>query len=893
MGFIRRKRAGNPTGPLLFLLVATVVFIFPLPLAASAERQLFTPGIYVTLPPDQETEAEGVVTYIFRLENLRDETVTLQVRAVSSQGWPLLGSTEELTLAPATEDYLVYSLITPATVVAGAKDQLDLILSENDREEVFTVQTVVKTVRLLHWEPRPLLRAKAGEELFFPVRLRNLGTTIERLELEIQSDKGWPVSANSTRDAIFPGQEGEVLISCYIPEAVPEGTLGEIVLRLRDAEPEIPELKLKILVNEAQLSQGDQELTLPLNTTVNFNYRPPSQSSPLPWHLAWRTRGNLFTDTHFDLFFSSAPNALAPATTFMGVTGEKWALRLGALGHNWNGPVPPPTYSSFLYFQDQRSLPWSLWLGPPTQGATPRWWGTGIHFRQPDLHLTYMQNLEPDRYFQHALTATYQIYASPLYGWKLTTESALGLGESTPLTQGGFVLSYRDENREYLSQYKLGTDFYDRTAFNEFGLAAYLYPPGELTLTTGYTWREETSPANLYLLSNKVWSELTLGNYRFGYAYTVRSDGEIKELKAGTTLRYPRSSLSFSMNYSLEELSNERQALMLSGNYRRRFTTDNYLETLFKETFTYSQGQRESLPEFGLRWRYMDSNKPWNCFGLIQWDLSAKPFSQISAFQAGLGTQTAAGTAWQVYAQHFIEENIPRYSLIFRLEHHDLYFLPSPWSGIHGKAFVDLNRNGIYDPGEPGLAGLPVLLNGSQATISKEDGSWEIPFTGAGRQTLDFPALHQNYYTLETKKEIFTERNKSVSVLVPYLPPTEIQGRIFLDTNQNNSFDAGEQGLAGPVIAIFDRNHQLIIEKSTTSHGAFFFTLLPGEYLLELKEESLAGNYLLPQPLPFKVTTDSPLELSVAVTPVTKGIEFSSEEIIPLELLETYTEESW
>ncbi len=893
VGLIHKEQVGPPARQFLFLLVAAIFFSFPLPLMANSDKELFAPGIYVTLPPDQEVETEEVVTYIFRLENQTDETVSLQVKAVSSQGWPLLGSTEELTLTPASEDYLVYSLLIPATILADSKDELRLILSAKDREKVFTVQTTVKTVRLLEWEHRPLLRAHAGEKLFFPVRLRNQGTTIERLELEIQSDKGWPVYANYTRDTIAPGQEGEVMISCYVPEAVPTGTLGEISLRLRDAGPEIPELKLKILISEAQNDQRDQDLKIPLNSAVSFNYGPPSQQSALPWNLTWRSRANLFANTHFDLFFSGAYDSLAPTAAYMGVKGEKWALRLGALGHNWGGPISPPTYSSFLYYQDQRTLPWSLWLGPPSQGVTPRWWGTQIHFKQPDLQLNYLQNSEPDSYFQHALAGTYQLYASPLYGWKLTTEAALGLGETNPLNQGGITLSHRDENREYLGQYKLGTDFYDRTTFNEFALTAYLYPPGELTLTTGYAWRGETSLANSILDSYKLWSELMLGNHRFGVAYTLRSDREIKEVKASTTQRHLKSSLSFSMSYSREDLESQRKSFILGANYRYRFTTDNYLETLYKETFTYSQGQAKRLPEIGLKWRYTNSNKPWNCFGLIQWDLSPKPSSQISAFQAGLGAQTAARTAWQVYTQLYFEEKIPYYSLIFRLEHQDLYFLPSPWSGIHGKAFVDLNRNGIYEPNEPGLAGLPVLLNGSEAAISKEDGSWEISFTSVGRQILDFPAQCQNYYTLEAKKELSTEPNKSVFVLVPYFPPTEIQGRLFIDTNRNNNFDAGEKGLSGTVIAIFDRNHQLIIEKSTTSDGAFFFTLLPGEYLLELKEESLADYYLLPEPLPFKVTTASPLTLSVAVTPVIKEIEFFNEEIIPPELWEAYTEESW
>ena len=60
-----------------------------------------------------------MVTYIFRVENRTAETVFLEAKAHSTQGWPLLGPTGELVLAPGGEAYVVCSLLVPATVTAG------------------------------------------------------------------------------------------------------------------------------------------------------------------------------------------------------------------------------------------------------------------------------------------------------------------------------------------------------------------------------------------------------------------------------------------------------------------------------------------------------------------------------------------------------------------------------------------------------------------------------------------------------------------------------------------------------------------------------------------------------------------------------------------------------
>jgi hypothetical protein len=564
----------------------------------------------------------------------------------------------------------------------------------------------------------------------------------------------------------------------------------------------------------------------------------------------------------------------------MGLTGEQWALRLGALGHNRDSLIPPPTYSSSLYYQDQRSTPWSIWIGPTGPEATPLWWGSRIDLNQYGLHLNYLHNLDSDRHFQHAISSNYQLYASPLYGWKLDLGGAVGLGETDSLTQGKFVLTHRNESRELSGEIHAGTDFYSLHGFEEIGFTAYTDTAQDLQISSGMTWRTETPPAELSLRSNKLWSELTKGHHRLGLAYTHRSDGSIKEVKAGTSWRQPQSSITLSANFSQENLRLDRQTLLLGSRYRYRLSADNYLEAILSESLTYQQENLTHLPEIGVKWRYVSAQKPWDSFGLIYWELPSTPFAKVKAFQVGFGSQTATGTAWQIYAQLFFQEQNPVYSMSFRLQHQDLYFIPSPWSGIHGKAFVDLNRNGLYDQNEPGLSGLPVYLNGNQVTEANEDGNWEISYTSAGHQRLEFPREHQGYYTLQPKKELKTELHKSSSVLIPYLPPTDLIGQVFIDTNNNKRFDPNEKGLSSILIAVYDHNRQLITEKSADLNGTFFLTLLPGNYQLELKEDTLPEKYAKPEPIPFKVATEATLELLVPIQPLMKEVEFFSEEII-------------
>ncbi|NLC53518.1 MAG: hypothetical protein GX770_06085 [Firmicutes bacterium] len=865
---------------ILFLLFSgllpLIVGLFSLGVYA-AEESLFAAGIFVTLPQEQEVEPDEAATYIFRVVNRTAKAITLKARAVSTQGWPLLGPTEELVLAPGGEEYVVCSLLVPSSVTAGTEDQLHLFLSGDNKEKEYTVRTKVKAVRHLKWKSLPLIRAEAGADLFIPVRLLNLGTTPEQLDLDISSEKGWSVYWHSpTAGPLDPGQSREILLSLLVPPATPAGTLEEITLRLHDGGPEAPTLNIKILITETQTAQRDQDLVIPISSAVNFSYLPPTTNTNLPWNLIWRSSGNLFPDTRIDIFFSGTHETHLPTTTYVGVTGDQWALRLGDIGHNWDGPVPPPTYSSFLYFQDQRELPWSLWVGPTTAENTPLWWGTKFELPQANLRFNYMQNLEQERYYQHALSATYQLYSSPLYGWKFTTQGAVGLGEeSSPLTQGGIALNRRAEDWEVIGEYNKGTDFYTLSIFDELALSGYAYTTKDLRLASGYTWRKEDQPTAPLLRSNKVWTELAAGDYRLGLAHTHRSDGRINEIKAGTMRRQAQNMFGFSASYIHEDLLVLRQSLLLSGRYRFRFASENYLEALLSETFTYEQTEVNKQPELGLRWRYSPLRNPWSCFGLVFWDLS-EPLYKINSFQTGLSAQTATGTTWQIYAQLFYRERDPVYSMIFRLQHHDLFYIPPPWSGLHGKAFIDLDRNGLYSPDEPVLSGLPIIFNGRKETVTDADGNWEIPFSGTGLQFIEFPAQFGGYYTLQTRKEIITEPQKSVAVLVPYLPPTEVHGLLTIDTSEYVLVENDRAEFSQVSVAVFDHNNHLVIEKGAEHNGTFFLNLLPGEYRLEVifNSPDLGEVYEQPHPVTFKVTTASPLHLTIPVRPVSREIEF-------------------
>ena len=857
------------------ILLTTILFIFFSPKLQLAEStRIFSPGVYVTLPPNQEAGPEEVITYIFQIDNYQQTPVTFKVRAVSSQGWSLLGESEQFTIEPGEKDFLVLSLLIPATALGGVEDHLDLWLSSKNTEKSFTVTTLVKSIRRLDFKAPENLRAQAGQQLFIPIQIINNGTTEEKFSLRVVSEKGSTVFwDNPDLNSISPGQKREAIINCHIPKSIPSGTLEQLVLYLSNDSLEISEHKIKVLIAEQADNFSTNDLLIPLSSDLNFSYLPPDPNWQLPWFLVWRARGDLLPQTTFNFYLTSPHYSSSSATMFMGMTGDKWALRMGSLGHNWDGLIPPPTFTSLLYLQDQRAFPWKIWLGPLTQASTPLWWGSSFNLPHFNLKLDYLNNSENESYFQHALAGKYRLLSSPLHGWELTLQEATGFGQQDIMHQEAISLARTEQEWEFLSEIKIGKDFYTLTDFKEFSVTGKSYSAMNKSLTSGFVGKTETIPGKSLCPSLKVWSSLSTGDQNLGFAYTHRFDGSINELKAGTIYRQQRNHLSLAFSFTNERLLETRKVLLLYGKYHYRFSTENYLEGIINPTIISKGQQLQLTPGLGLRWYYSLGYR-WNSSGSLYWNLASEDASKLTSFQTGLKYKTSVDTSWQISTELSLIKHKPTYSMIFSLQQKDLYLLPSPWCGIHGKAFLDLNKNGEYDQGEPGIPNLPVFLNDKKIAVTKTDGSWEVPFINKGQHTISFPSEYNNYYTLQHKHELTTEINKSVRVFTPYLPPIEVKGIVFLDANGNQKYDPEESVLSGVKVLLFDQNQSLIFDTIVDNDGAFFLTLAPGEYQLAIEDEAMHKNYLKPAPINIKINRHTPPVVFFPLQPVEKEIEF-------------------
>ena len=188
----------------------------------------------------------------------------------------------------------------------------------------------------------------------------------------------------------------------------------------------------------------------------------------------------------------------------------------------------------------------------------------------------------------------------------------------------------------------------------------------------------------------------------------------------------------------------------------------------------------------------------------------------------------------------------------------------TPCTGSIGNfLWHDTNRNGIQDPGEPGIDGVTVKLkdsDGNQIAVTTTGPNGFYQFTGlcAGSYTVevDSSTLPANFTPTTPNAPGSTTANDSSTSPVGVVLPTDtstddtvdlgfqspckgvIGNRIWLDLNGNGIQDAGEPGIQGAKVFLTLKNSNAVLQETTTdADGLYQFTgLCAGDYTVHVND---------------------------------------------------------
>ncbi|MCX8056048.1 MAG: CIA30 family protein, partial [Ignavibacteria bacterium] len=186
---------------------------------------------------------------------------------------------------------------------------------------------------------------------------------------------------------------------------------------------------------------------------------------------------------------------------------------------------------------------------------------------------------------------------------------------------------------------------------------------------------------------------------------------------------------------------------------------------------------------------------------------------------------------------------------------------PAPTCAIGDRVWEDLNKNGIQDIGEPGVPYVTVKLldcNGQVINQTQTNSNGYYQFTNILEGSYKLRFVLPNGYAFTLKDAGSNDLLDSdvdpitgMTICFPIEPPYcdsnankwdagiyKIKGSIgdfvWFDANGNGIQDAGETGLAGITVKLYDCSDNLISTTTTNSQGKYKFEdLMPGNYYVK------------------------------------------------------------
>ena len=216
----------------------------------------------------------------------------------------------------------------------------------------------------------------------------------------------------------------------------------------------------------------------------------------------------------------------------------------------------------------------------------------------------------------------------------------------------------------------------------------------------------------------------------------------------------------------------------------------------------------------------------------------------------------------------------------------DWGYKPGGTGSIGDKVFEDLNNNGVWDTGEPGIPNTFVRLrnaNGQNVLTTQTDGSGNYSFTNlptglnyAVVSGLQGPTTYfgSDPFTLTTSNPIAVPNLAGIITTADFgfyrsLPAT-IGDQVYYDVDNSGGFNAGDTPLANVTVNLYASNGTTLLATTTSNaSGIYSFpNLAPGTYVV--KVDTLDGD--IPSYLSAAVSQYNPV--TVVAGQVDNGRDF-------------------
>src|SRR5207253_1129676 len=177
-------------------------------------------------------------------------------------------------------------------------------------------------------------------------------------------------------------------------------------------------------------------------------------------------------------------------------------------------------------------------------------------------------------------------------------------------------------------------------------------------------------------------------------------------------------------------------------------------------------------------------------------------------------------------------------------------------ASIGDRVWIDANGNGLQDTGESGLNGVTVELldaanNVVASTVTSGDGNYTFSSLAAGTYSVRVtpPAGAAPTFDLDgvatanIASLTLATGDTRTDVDFGYQGTASVGDRVWLDSNGDGVQDAGESGLNGVTVEMFDAANNVVATAATSGDGNYTFShLMAGHYTVRVVASSLPSG---------------------------------------------------
>lgn len=856
-----------------FLMTALVLVV------SEAQAAMLTfPGVTLTVPDGRSADPGELVTYCYTLTNHTSIARTFNVDFKSSAGWPVVGEIGEILLGPGEEAMIALSVIVPADALAGAEDRLELLLTWNAGFDTAKATAITKVNVRQDFNlsgPAPVT-APAGSVITMPIAVDNMGNVPDIYEFEASSDSNWPLSPRTGTIGVPPVASRIIECTLTIPARANRGDVDVVIVTVR-AKSTGRVQKTSILVKvgdppvDGHIIVGEERYLLSGEIGISGAY-PINAGYPQGW---LRLSGPVGPDEWLELFLTATdyPGGLGLGNSFLFYRARDYQLKVGAFAAPPGGMIDPGTTTAGLaglYRLDVGQV--EFVVGTPSSSAPsldPLWYALGWSGRWTwgDAAIRLLQT-------DTGNNASNTPYIEGSFGWhdddqNLSAGLVLGgnnaAGASLRYDQrfGRFGLRGGLSWMEQLN----GDD--SRYSLNLGGTYRW-YANRNLGLDLGLTHADPMGAASAY----ETWNaRLTLALRQDLSLYASTMATRREDMGWGLSL----AEYIVGLGYALTDLGNPfKAALELSSTEAPPSTSDYHLRFMGEYRFLPRDNGGEWLAQAQAS---LHQDEGTGTLEFHSGDLSVTykddPSGDDFYYRVGLAlcfpdTAVKANGEfnWDITPDTYLAGQCILWDTIqlkLKFVHRFDLGVPRPRATITGVVFQDLNLNGFPDPGEPGVPGAGILLDGEKLGTAGIGGLWTLEGVDPGQHTVAVdcsfdPSLHP----VDGPKPVATKSGDRAAVPIPVVRLSLLTGHVYVDQDGDGRFTSGDRPLPSlPVVLTKPDGGQETSE--TGSDGAYLFTeLSPGVYqVAPLPSTGLPPDVSLPGPLAVTAAQESALNVDL------------------------------